>query len=292
MKKDIVDWDSAYALYTAGASLKEVAGKVGCSSTTLCKGFRSLGFIDRHTRGARPKRAPAAFKLSNPACEADAYWLGFLFADGCLQIASGDGARPGTVTLVSGLKDTEHTRKFAEYMDGYIYTRTSYVAAVSKRSMDWRELLNVGFGVGKTARLDMPKLPAALVPHFIRGFFDGDGWATMNKAPRVPQGRAGFTSVSRLFLEQLMTVLHMHGIEAGIRQAKAAGSTYTIKGKTGLRKVDVWDLLIVKIDSFSNFYKYLYTDATLYLSRKKDKFAEVIQYRANDCLNKQSLRNA
>lgn len=292
MKKDIVDWDKAYALYTAGATYKGLAISLGCGAMTVWQAFKRRGF---NTLGARERPhlpAPAAHKLCKPTCEEDAYWLGFLFADGCLSIDTRGKRRPGTVTLVSGIKDVDHMRKFALYIDGYTRIYKDHVAIVSKRSKAWCELEGIGFGAGKTFRLAMPSILPELIPHFIRGFFDGDGWATKDTNQRLPVGKAGFVCAALPFLHELQALFGALNIDSSIVVAQHAGTPYKIKGKTGVRKHNVWHLVIRKIESFNKFHDYLYTNATLYLSRKKDKFAEVIQYRANDCLNKQSLRNA
>jgi len=293
MKKDKVDWIEAYALYTAGDTYATIGRKIGRSPMVVWCKFRDLGLATRGKFHSPAILAPSAYKLANPQNEEDAYWLGYLFADGCLTTyLRKDNTRVGILCLVSGLKDLEQMHKFSTYVEGYVHTYDDHVSVVAKRSPDWCELEKLGFGDGKTFRLSMPKLQPQLIHHFIRGFFDGDGWATQDRHQRLPLGKAGFTCATLSFLEELQLILTSMHIASTIQIGAAVGSRYSIKGKVGVRKNNTWQLVIRKIESFNSFHDYLYTNATLYLSRKKDKFAEVIQYRANDCLNKQSLCNA
>jgi len=43
------------------------------------------------------------------------------------------------------------------------------------------DLINLGCTNNKSKTITMPKIPDNLIDHFIRGYFDGDGWIIIDK---------------------------------------------------------------------------------------------------------------
>lgn len=119
--------------------------------------------------------------------EEKAYWLGFLYADGCVGEKFKNG-KLKQMTLEVGLKgsDEEHLIKFMnslEYSNYKITHRTindSDTCRVSVYSTKLcRDLITKGCIPRKSLILQFPSydiVPKYLMKHFIRGYVDGDGY--------------------------------------------------------------------------------------------------------------------
>src|SRR5205085_9225815 len=112
--------------------------------------------------------------------EATAYWLGFLCADGCNYRRRGCGE----VHLVLQKRDIPHLERFAAFVGTEKPIRkearyeTYRLSLYSKRMSD--DLIRLGCPPRKSWALAFPAVPGPLVAHFIRGYFDGDGSASMS----------------------------------------------------------------------------------------------------------------
>lgn len=122
------------------------------------------------------------------------------------------------------------------------------------------DLIKLGCPPKKSLILEFPtSVPEYLYPHFLRGFFEGDGGVSKNRGKY--QG-AGFTTTD-IFAKKLREILEKENIIATNfyyrRKNKPTGSLYFGK------KEEVKKLLI-----------YLYKDATLWLERKKKICDEIL----------------
>lgn len=110
--------------------------------------------------------------------EESAYWAGFLASDGNLRV-SGKGHK--CVRLYLGIKDLGHLQKFKEFLqsDHKIATPEKYLRCsmefvsetiyddlVEKYTLTPRKSMTYRFP---------EQVPEELTPHFVRGYFDGDG---------------------------------------------------------------------------------------------------------------------
>lgn len=178
-----------------------------------------------------------------------AYWLGFLFADGCIA-----GNR---LLLELSIADIGHIEKFLQFIGSnypiFITTKDcAKITVVSNRIT--QNLVRYGCVEKKSLILQYPIVPTYLERHFIRGYFDGDGCicrcATQN---RFEVSMSGTLS----FLERLAEALPVSGNKILTNN----GSTRKIK-YGGTNKVkDILD--------------FLYKDSTVHLDRKKKKYDEL-----------------
>ena len=111
--------------------------------------------------------------------EEKAYWLGFIFADGTISSHS-VGKKPRyQFELSLSLKDKSHLDKFNVFMryKGNNVKYNSYRCRwVINNKHLWETLNSLGCVPNKSLILQFPKyLERQLIPHFIRGYFDGDG---------------------------------------------------------------------------------------------------------------------
>ncbi len=130
-----------------------------------------------------------------------AYWAGFIAADGTLF------NRDKSVTITLNKRDTRHLHKFIKAIKSNArvgYTESNNSAHVSIRSKPlYDSLLKLGITPNKSLTIKYVKIPLSLIPHFIRGTFDGDGWISGKKVTHIQFGIAG----NRPFLQQIQDAL-------------------------------------------------------------------------------------
>ena len=112
-------------------------------------------------------------------------------------------------------------------------------------------------GVGSKSRtIKMPNIPAELKRHLIRGFFDGEGSVYIQYTGR--QRTVSITSNAAPFLQQIADELD-----------------FPVKIYRYGKKVDCFKLIISRQALLMRFYTYLYSEASIYLPRKRLKFEEL-----------------
>lgn len=110
--------------------------------------------------------------------EEKAYWLGFLYADGCITTDK------KYIILELSSEDLEHIKRFKDDIQAHqkirIYKRNNIEYArlcIGCKEMVL-DLIKVGCIPHKTFNIVFPEaniIPKNLIRHFIRGVFDGDG---------------------------------------------------------------------------------------------------------------------
>lgn len=189
-------------------------------------------------------------------CEWKAYLLGLLYADGCIQRLN--------ITLRLHEKDKSIMEALsAQVKCNLHYTPPkTYTYATYSRSMSGQyyfninskkvvaDIIKLGCGYRKSLTLTFPSydiIPKELFHHFIRGYFDGDGCIQ-------PQTFHIISSDAFCigFQQWLMT-------EFGI-------SSYLKKHQKVSR------VMVHRKEDRNKIRDYLYSDATIYLTRKRDKF--------------------
>lgn len=198
-----------------------------------------------------------------------AYVLGFFAADGNMVKTSRGGyyisfysSDKNLLRLIQKSMDSRHklSRRKLEFV---------YRFQVGSREI-FNDLILLGFIPNKIKRMKLPKIPKIFIKDFIRGYFDGDGnvWAgTINKNRIKPTKvlQVAFTSGSREFLENLLTLLKAEGVNGG--------SLFKVNKKNCSR------LMFSTLDALK-LYEIMYnvTDK-LYLARKKLVFERFIKMR-------------
>ena len=177
--------------------------------------------------------------------EEKAYWLGFLYADGCV---SKDSNR---ISLT--LKDKNHVLKFKEFIGIKKDIRIKNVKENDYYDITFRnkqmhtDLIKNGCIPNKSLILKYPKhIPANLERHFIRGYFDGDG--CLHKYDYEHYMIFSITST----LDVLIGI--MVACELPLRQFSRDGKAYTYK--------------CAEKYYVNKFLDYIYKDANVYLDRK------------------------
>lgn len=132
--------------------------------------------------------------------ESKAYWLGFIMADGCVSRTRSD-----KIIIKLALKDEQHLEKWRQSIDcrvklGYGANKTVYSQLYSTIMCD--DLEKLGCTTNKSLTLKFPEIEQSLVRHLIRGYFDGDGCASVSNKKTYPQLRLSFVGTEN-FLDRL-----------------------------------------------------------------------------------------
>ena len=198
--------------------------------------------------------------FKNIDTEEKAYWLGFIAADGCVYKMSKNAYR---LQINLSYKDIEHLELFnkcleSDYKINVKKLKNSDICELkiaSKQLTD--DLIELGITPNKSLKVEMPNIDIDLIPHFIRGYFDGDGCITYSETPT--RFRYKFSIVGgESMLESINTYMNQD-IEI-----------YTINHS------DALDLCTSNKQKIINIYHYLYDNANIYLTRKKEKFDYIL----------------
>lgn len=259
-------------LYNSGKTQKEISEILKCSQTNVSKIFKRRGIKcrDRISVFKNIKYIDiniAFFKEINT--EESAYFLGFLYADGCVQIKN----NAYTVCLKLKSDDLCIIEKFRDIMSPSSTikatknkesdTTYSYFRINQKEICD--QLISHGCIPNKSLILEFPKtIPDELIRHFLRGYSDGDG--------TIYKNRKGINTIWKIistkqFCEQtailLKKVLSINCSQS-LSRPKTNKITTTLSVGGNLQCIKMLD--------------WLYINSTIYLPRKYDKYIEFKNY--------------
>lgn len=189
--------------------------------------------------------------------EEDAYWLGFIYADGYIS-------EKGKFEISLNYKDYEHLLKFADYCH---FDRNKVVKKQKigkyyrcRISFATQELFtnftNVGIISNKSLVLKYPEfLKESLHPHFIRGYFDGDGSINLRK-PRSKNTKIREITASLLGTEDFLRYVNLNAPV----------------GNKNIRKINNIYCLSFSCREAYLFLGFLYNNSTIHLNRKFNNF--------------------
>ncbi len=205
--------------------------------------------------------------------EAKAYWLGFLMADGCIQITEN---RKSLLAVELSQIDSGHLQKFLDDLSSdhpvYLYTRTrngrkeehsARIMLYSDRLVD--DLVRNGMALGKINRKSFPKtIPEDLIRHFLRGNMDGDG--SIFNSTRKKSGRTTWSLVflgQKSFVTKIRKIISSHlGVSRGSITPPNSRTRLFVLNFTGN----------IAVPAIANW---LYKDATVFLERKGSHFRSI-----------------
>lgn len=204
-----------------------------------------------------------------------AYFLGFIYADGFITKPS-----HGQNILGLTLAEIEPIDKFKKYIQtnkkvGYYKKTSSY----SNKSYEYKLALNsdklisdiekLGVIERKTLTLTFPNLREDLIPHFIRGYFDGDGSVFLHKDSREEYSYNEYLGINICGTKEFLIALtkHLPFLEEGqciYKEERKETNCWNLKMASNIRSLEL--------------YHYMYKDCNdLYLSRKREKFENFIR---------------
>lgn len=208
--------------------------------------------------------------------ERKAYWLGFILADGSISYRSHSKILSFELKIEDKYIIEElcndlwvTTNHIFEYKKEYKNRKDKHNACIRIYSKQiCEDLSKFQIIPNKTLIIDkLPNINKFLMPHFIRGYFDGDGTVYFSKGYISPRIRFGFTGMQK-FLEKLRDYL-CDEIDLNFRKV--------VKVKTSQSSLVIWDTE----KNIINFYNYIYANASIFLKRKKEIFDAYFSYYDN-----------
>ena len=244
-----LDVDKVITLYKSGLSLTQISKQLNVSVVSLSKQLRKVG-VKIVNKQNITKFDNTIFDCIDS--EEKAYWLGFIYADGYVS------SRDNGFEISLGLKDLVHLNKFAKFLKHDNNVKVdSFRCRFSVVNKHLKQRLNeLGITPKKSLIIQFPnsnQVPDYLIPHFIRGYFDGDGCILTKK-----------TSVKKLSISLLGT---RNILENVIKHS--AMVTNILQDKRHSSEVFYISLGIKKAKIFAD---YIYKDSNIYLERKRENY--------------------
>lgn len=178
-----------------------------------------------------------------------AYWLGYLFADGCVS------NRSNQISIVSNDEYLLNSFKEEIKCTKEIYQNPNHKRAKTlyfSSSIMKKDLINLGCTPRKSLTIEFPNVNNEYYGDFLRGNFDGDGCITKSNT----QTQAYFLGTKK-FLNSIQDILNQEKIQTNKIQKNMSIFRLRITGKKNLRLLK----------------GYLYNnDPKFFLQRKKGGF--------------------
>lgn len=259
-------------LYLSGSTANQLKIKFNLKTSSPIKTILTKNGIQ--IRGIREVNKKYSFNedyFEKIDSEDKAYFLGLLMADGCNN-------REGfTISLQEEDKYIlEEFKKRIGY-NGPIrlnkpkksHWKDMYVLAIYSMKLS-SDLSVLGVIPNKTHFTEFPNISKDLYRHFIRGYFDGDGCININIK------KAGNVSIigNILLIEKIKQILD------SVIQNEMNISKNSIKYTNNIKTISTMGNVNCKLIAY-----YLYNDATIFLTRKKEKFDEIEVVRCKNRLN-------
>jgi len=261
-------YDEWVELYMNGLGSPDIAKKYGCSDTTIRNIIRKFGVIRTRSEVSaiihsnRHKDHDSYFDYIDT--EEKSYFLGLLLSDGCISVPKEGGQQ--TVAINMQIDDGYIVEQLAIALCRNVCYKPSKPGhkAVVTMSATSNHIVNTLRGYGFTERkstddhdaIGFKYIHNTLMPHFIRGIIDGDGWIFWGNGNNPHIGCCGnFNDMNSLSLA-------LSSIGCKYKPPKIKGCIY-----------------VVNWCSFSDVTKilnYIYDNATVYLRRKKNNADQII----------------
>lgn len=205
------------------------------------------------------------FSLIDSASKA--YWLGFIFADGCID-------RYGRLHINLAKYDKNHLQKFLNELSSNIIIRDrknkigEYVNLSIKNSSIVNDLYNLGVNYNKTYDSKIPIINDKYISHWLRGYFDGDGSVGLYKDKTMKYGyipKCNITVLSENMTEYISSILSSKNIKHSINKDKKSNANH---------------INVRAIESFIIMFEFLYKDSNKEnrLDRKFNKFYNAYKF--------------
>jgi len=236
--------------YQAGESAYSLAKDFSYCQWTIAKYIQQSGVRMRNKIDTLRKYHVNASFFDVIDSESKAYWLGFIFADGycredlVIQLAKKDGQH-----LQRFLKDLDsnHPLKPTPRDQIRLYISNSYLSKALRR-----------FPITPKSTLKYPDIPIELDRHFIRGYMDGDGG--FYSYPCI-QAMFSITTNNPTFLSQIQRILVANCAATDRPPRPTSHNSYELR----------WS----RFEEVKRIFDYLYSDATVWLPRKRERMESV-----------------
>lgn len=259
-KKKFTDDDikSIIKQYTEGISQRKLATQFSVDPSVIKRVLKENNLTIRGVSSNGKLYTWNDKYFENINTEDKAYWLGFLMADGYVT-------KGKVIGVKLALKDKGHLEKLRDSLVSNIpihvyesntgsYSGENYSYCVFNITSEkmYQDLVNKGLTPNKSKTLEFPNIIPELIPHFIRGYFDGDG-SVYNSKNGVRFNMLG----TNQFLSVVKPII----------APKSKSKIYESKGIS---------YISLSGDNAKTALKLLYDNATIYLDRKYIKYQELV----------------
>ena len=225
-------------------TLKQLGKEFNCSYGSIRNLLNKKGINSRGNKQGFPRNELYFYQIDSAE---KAYWLGFLYADGCVHSTGNE--------ISLNITDEDHVIKFKEAIGAINHKITTtfdkrfenakplYQFTIKDKQL-YSDLIKWGCIPQKTLLINkIPNIPRDFISHFIRGYFDGDG--SLHWLQDTNNYRISFTSGSKDFLEEIKKEFGITNLSIGHSKNS---NTYQlqISGRKQVEKI----------------LKYLYKDST------------------------------
>lgn len=209
--------------------------------------------------------------------EEKAYWLGFLYADGNVS------SKRNRITIQINAKDKELIYKFLNFLNSdYKPSFPGDHIRLEINSKDIKlDLIKLGCVPCKSKILKFPNISQLHIEyynHFIRGYFDGDGciWNGKRKTMFLKNNKTRIIHNVKFNLTGTIDMIeNIHNILISENIINKTKLNYSKKINNCIQLEQSGRVKI------NNIYRYLYNKATIFLTRKKEKFETILNFCAN-----------
>lgn len=235
----VIAWNDEQVAYIIDKYLNEnytltaLGKEFGCSYGTIKNLLNKYNIDSRGNKQGYPRNEFIFSKIDTPE---KAYWLGFLYADGCVRTNN---------EISINITDYEHVKKFQKFLGAINHkivetkdkrwnnAKPLYRFAVKDKQIS-KDLIKWGCVPNKTLLIEkIPNIPRDYISHFIRGYFDGDGSLYYLKG--TSNYRISFVSGAEKFLQDIQKELEVsnltlsHAIDTNTYQLQISGKHRLIK---------------------------------------------------------------
>lgn len=245
-------------LNQTGMSFTQISKKLNIGRHVIRKWMKAVDYEIINTQNRLRIKNNLFQKITT---EEDAYWLGFLYADGYIS-------DKGMVEVCLKSSDYTHLLKFADYC-GFDRNKVvkkqktnfpnSFRCRLSFSTQHLKDnFIKHGVVPRKSEILTFPKwLDKSLYSHFIRGYFDGDGHLHIVKLKTLNDYNRVSVIGTKEFLTEILTMLNIK--QSLCKDVRHSGNTFSIefRKENGLK-----------------FLEFIYKNANVYLERKYNLYIQ------------------
>ena len=213
-----------------------------------------------------------------------AYWLGFLYADGCItRFFKNEKLRSMSLELTLCKEDKNHLNKFLRCLDSNIPIKEKHIKLNNNDYLAYKvvinctkmcyDLIKLGCTPQKTFSLAFPnndQVPEKYIKDFIRGYFDGDGCIHIRNNGGIELNITG--------LENMISCINDYLISKKI--LRVLPKIY--------KKGNVYEVFYYGVDSIKEILDHIYNNSNMYLDRKYKKYQDYYK-NYNDKENKYGI---
>lgn len=279
--------DLMIQMYNDGETYKEIGKYLHTKDTTVSSILSSLGYKKRKKNtlkncdflsASRKNKLNENF-FKEIDTEEKAYWLGFLYADGCVCKRSNKNGneKGGFLELTLQSRDKYHIQNFLSALESDAPISDKKIKLGEKEYFANRvcissikmvnDLIYHGCVENKSLILQPPTtVDNSLISHFIRGYFDGDGCvAFYPNYSSYKYSIIGTESMLKFIVDSSQV------------------QSYSIRSFDNKK---CYELIILSKESVKIFHNYIYSRKSIYLERKYQKSLSMMKWCSlKDCRN-------